>query len=247
MNLVSGSKIIIMIKAKIKTMLLTLSGDFRHLRYKKFSFKKQWYGNGYGGFYVVPQYLNEHSIIYSFGIGEDISFDKELILRHNCLVYGFDPTPKSIKWIRDQQQSLSNNFVFCEYGIGIKSGKENFFLPKNTSHVSGSFINQINVNEMETIEVYLKSFKDITSEFGHQTIDILKMDIEGAEYLVLDDILNSDIQINQILIEFHDRFFADGRDRTIAAINKLNVSGFELYGVSDTYEEISFINRKILP
>jgi hypothetical protein len=31
--------------------------------------KNVWYGNNYGGFYVYPDVLNEHSIIYSFGIG----------------------------------------------------------------------------------------------------------------------------------------------------------------------------------
>ena len=32
------------------------------------------------------------------------------------------------------------------------------------------------------------------------------MDIEGAEYDVIDDILNSNIRIHQILVELHHRF-----------------------------------------
>ena len=43
-------------------------------------------------------------------------------------------------------------------------------------------------------------------------IDILKMDIEGAEYDVIDDIINSPVPIAQVLIEFHHRF-PNHRDR----------------------------------
>lgn len=50
--------------------------------------KKIWYGNGYGGFYVNPDLLNSSSIVYSIGIGEDISFDLDVIktIRALCLV-----------------------------------------------------------------------------------------------------------------------------------------------------------------
>ena len=48
------------------------------------------------GFYLNPEFINEKSIIYSFGIGEDISFDLSLIKEFDCNVFGFDFTPKSI-------------------------------------------------------------------------------------------------------------------------------------------------------
>ena len=41
------------------------------------------------------------------------------------------------------------------------------------------------------------------SDLHHQQIDLLKLDIEGSEYRVLDEILESQI-------EFHDRFYDDG-------------------------------------
>jgi hypothetical protein len=44
----------------------------------------EWYGNSYGGFYVYPEVLDKESIIYSFGISEDISFDLAFINKHNC-------------------------------------------------------------------------------------------------------------------------------------------------------------------
>jgi len=233
-----------MIKSKIKRLVLLLTGQFSHLA-KTVNINKKWYGNKYGGFYLCPEFLNKNSIVYSLGIGEDISFDLEVINQHNCQIFGFDPTPKSINWIKNHQ-SLPSKFKFFEYGIADRSGMIDFYLPKNTKYVSGSFIKQNNVNEKHKIEVEMKSWEDIVNTLGHKKIDVLKMDIEGAEYNVLDNILISSVLINQILIEFHDRFFEDGKLRTINAVKKLKEHGYEIYGISDTFEEVSFIKSTIL-
>ncbi|MDM8553314.1 FkbM family methyltransferase [Desulfococcaceae bacterium HSG7] len=230
------------IKSKIRKFFLLSSGQFKYLRITV-SVNKKWYGNQYGGFYVCPDLLDQNSIVYSFGIGEDVSFDVLMIKNHNCRVFGFDPTPKSINWVKKQSDTLSSNFIFYEYGIGEKCGIVDFFLPKNNKHVSGSFVIQKYVDDNQTITVELKSFAVITDELGHNQIDVLKMDIEGGEYTVLEGILNSPIQINQILVEFHDRFFEDGKLKTINCINILHSYGYEIFAISDTFEEISFIYK----
>ena len=233
------------LKAKMKKIILLISGRFNHLK-TGIEVTKTWYGNAYGGFFIAPESLNDKSVVYSFGIGEDISFDKAIILNHNCSVFGFDPTPKSINWIKDQQKTLPSRFTFLEYGIGDKSGFVNFYLPKNRQHVSGSLINQANVDEQQSISVEMKSLTDIASQLGHKKIDVLKMDIEGAEYRVLESVLKSDIPINQILVEFHERFFEDGKLRTINSINKMRDHGYEIFGISDSFDEVSFIRKNVM-
>lgn len=204
----------------------------------------KWYGSGYGGFFACPDLLNDNSIVYSFGIGEDISFDKSVLKEFNCSVYGFDPTPKSINWVKNQV--LPNRFKFYEYGIDIESRIVKFYLPKNTDYVSGSIIAHSNLDTDKSINVKMKSFQDIINELGHQKIDILKIDIEGAEFNVLESILETKIQIDQILIEFHERFLPNGKLKRKNAINLLHLKGFDLFAVSDTLEELSFIRRNNL-
>lgn len=233
-----------MIKSKIKRLIKLLTGQVRHLK-KTVNVNKKWYGNSYGGFYVCPEFLNQNSIIYSLGIGEDISFDMAVIENHNCRVFGFDPTPKSITWVK-QQQGLPAKFIFLEYGIADRSGLIDFYLPRNSEYVSGSFIKQNNVNDKQKISVEMKSWQDIVNSLGHKQIDVLKMDIEGAEYNIIDSVLESSVQINQILIEFHDRLFDDGKIKTMNAIKKLKDRGYEIFAVSDSFEEVSFINYKNL-
>lgn len=201
--------------------------------------KHEWYGNTYGGFYVHPDILHQDSIVYSFGIGGDISFDQAIIEKHNCQVFAFDPTPKSINWIKSQQ--LPSNFKFFEYGIDSKTGIRNFNLPKNHNYVSGSVLKHQNVDENNFVPVPMKCFTDITNELGHNHIDILKMDIEGSEYEIMESIVSSPVQIDQMLLERHERFFTDGKAKTAKLFTILKDHGYALFAVSDSLEELSFI------
>jgi Methyltransferase FkbM domain len=89
--------------------------------------------------------------------------------------------------------------------------------------------------------VAMRTFDEIVELLGHSHVDVLKMDIEGIEYDVLEGILNSKVKPNQLLIEFHDRFFPDGTLKTKRAIDALKSHGYGLFGVSDSLEELSFI------
>lgn len=229
-----------------RSLINTLKKQYKILSGKISSFKiehtcrHEWYGNSYGGFYVNPDLLHPDAIIYSFGIGQDTSFDEALIKKHNCHVFGYDPTPKSIAWIA-QRTDLSPKFHFQPIGLDNKTGIAHFNLPKNKEHVSGSIINHQNVDEHNMVEVQMKSITDIILENKHTHIDVLKMDIEGSEYFVIDSILNSAIEIKQILLEIHERFFDNGVEKTKLLLDSLHRHGYQIFGVSDTLEEISFI------
>ena len=217
--------------------------QFSHIK-KQINCNYQWYGNKYGGFYVNPNLIEENGIVYSFGIGEDITFDEAVIRNHNCNVFGFDPTPKSIEWCT--RQNLNENFNFYPFGIGKKSELATFNLPSNPDYVSGSLINHDNVNSENHVQVEIKSFEDIQKINNHQKIDVLKMDIEGSEYEVMDSILKNTIEITQIAVEFHERFFSDGKAKSKEFIKSMNENGYKIFAVSDSYEEVSFVNVKAL-
>ena len=55
-------------------------------------------GTNYGGWYVpLNMNLNENSIIYSGGVGEDMSFDLIMQQKYKSTIYLIDPTKKSYK------------------------------------------------------------------------------------------------------------------------------------------------------
>jgi FkbM family methyltransferase len=56
----------------------------------------------------------------------------------------------------------------------------------------------------------VRRLQTIFQSLGHKHVDVLKMDIEGSEYEVIDDLCDLHLRIDQVLVEFHHRFERDG-------------------------------------
>lgn len=195
-------------------------------------------GTEYGGWTIAPEYINKDSIVYSFGIGEDISFDLELINKFGVNVYAFDPTPKSINWVKSQNVPV--NFKMYEYGIADFDGVAQFNPPENPDHVSHTLLDRPSTSN-RAISVQVYTLQTIMKMLKHTHIDILKMDIEGAEYPVLRDLINQDIPIKQLLVEFHHSFDNISFKETKQTIELLNLKGYKIFDVSSSGLEYSFI------
>ena len=133
-----------------------------------------WIGNSYGGFFVNSDMLNSSSVVLSFGIGEDISFDMGLYNLGVRKIYLFDPTPKSITFVKDS--NIPDDIKFFNYGILNNDQYQKFYLPKNDDFVSASVIRHSNVKD-NFVNVQFKKLSTIIEELNIRNIDLLKMDI----------------------------------------------------------------------
>lgn len=203
-----------------------------------------YHGNqGYGGWAIPCDSLTTDSVVVDVGLGEDISFSESLIAQYGCHVNGFDPTPKSITYI---QKKSPQNFQLHELGVAGTNRIAKFFLPNNPEHVSGSISKSTHVGNQE-IDVNLISIDEVMKIIKKKRIDLLKIDIEGAEY----ELLNSDsfrknaTQIRILCIEFHHRWSEFGSKATIEAISTLKSLGFEcIWRARESNEEFTFINTR---
>lgn len=182
-------------------------------------------GTDYGGWYIpLDITLNENSIVYSGGVGEDISFDILLSEKYNPNIYLIDPTKRSNIHFNETLQYFNNKLLFTgniqkDYYDKIGNSKPNlnkffylntglwdkketlrFYKQENQSYVSQSLIPGMFGNEYDIINV--TTIKDLMVENNHTHIDLLKLDIEGAEINVLNKMFNDNIFPSYLCIEF---------------------------------------------
>lgn len=81
-------------------------------------------------------------------------------------------------------------------------------------------------------------------QLDHQRLDLLKLDIEGFEYDVIDDIITSAIRPRFILVEFHHSKYAIDKSRTMASVQKLRDYGYQIYWISDIGLEYGFVDQR---
>lgn len=196
-----------------------------------------------GGWWFHPDTLNSASIVYSFGIGDDVEFELCLIERFGLDVRAFDPTPSTVDWVAARQ--LPANFRFYPWAVAARNGFLRLY-PRRRRDGSRSKVMYTMVDDgasaTEAIDVPAMNVPSIAKRLGHVQIDLLKMDIEGAEYEVLDNLLQSPVKPRQLLVEFHHRFSGIGPKRTTAMIARLAQNGYRLIAVSGTGRELSFVH-----
>ena len=198
-------------------------------------------GNPYANWTFCPDTLDKDSVVYSFGVGEDISFDLHLMKRFNLQIHAFDPSPESVDWIGGQD--LPEGFHFYPYGLSSIDGQIAFAEPADPG-IHSLFATHAEEKAGQGLKQHIlpvHRLSTIIKELGHKRIDVLKMDIEGAEYEVIEDIISSPFPISQVLIEFHHRFQYIGVKRTRKAIFRMNQAGYKIFKVSPSGEEFSFM------
>lgn len=158
-------------------------------------------GTEYGGWVVPVSLLDKNSICYCVGCGEDISFDISLIERFGCDIFAFDPTPRAIEYVKKTAGNSSQYHLF-EIGLWDKEDELKFYVPKDSDHVSHSLLNLQQTEDY--ISVKVNRLKNIMQELGHSKIDLLKIDIEGAEYKVIETIVEDRLDITVICVEYDE-------------------------------------------
>jgi FkbM family methyltransferase len=183
--------------------------------------------------------INAKSVIYSFGIGTDVSFDLGLMERFGVTVHAFDPTPASIAWVTEHHSRP--DLIVHAYGLAHFNGTQQFYPPDNSDHISHTLVPKT-ASSAHAFEAEFKTLDAIMKELGHDRIDVLKMDIEGAEYEVVEDILRKKIFPQQLLVEYHHEMYPGLTTRqTVNSIKTLTNSGYQLFHVSRTLREFHFI------
>jgi len=198
------------------------------------------FGSDYGGWPVIVTMIRPDSIVYAVGVGTDATFDLALIDATGCTVHAFDPTPRSLAWVKSRE--WPKNWHFHALGVANRDEIRPFFEPLNPDHVSFSARPTASTSAATALPV--RRLATIMSDLGHSEIDLLKMDIEGFEYDVIDDLVDSGVRPTQLLVEFHHGMYGIEAECTLAATSRLRAAGYRLFSVSDNGREYGFLDHR---
>ena len=217
----------------IKRFRRIISGSDAYIR-PTIKIPNRYFGKIYRGYCVAIENLNEKSIVYSFGIGRDISFETELNSNIGCNISLFDPSPIAGKWL--QNIDLPSSITYYKYAISDYDGHTYMSQKKGTDNVNYS------LNKNKTGEkVSVRSLSSLMNEFGHKYVDVLKMDVEGEEFVILKDIVKNKIIVRQVVLELHHRFEEGSAELLHNTIQMMSDAGYGLFYVSLDGMDYSFI------
>jgi len=139
-------------------------------------------GTSYGGWTVPVELIEPSWVCYCVGAGGDISFDLELIRRYGVEVRTFDPVADYVESAQ-QQGAAEPRFSARQAAIATVDGPIRMQVTHDPQSRS---VSAAGLYESEDfIEVPGRTLPSLMAELGDERIDLLKLDIEGAEYEVL--------------------------------------------------------------
>lgn len=140
----------------------------------------------------------------SAGIGDDISFDLEM-LKLGFELIALDPLPRCAEFAKKSIPTSYNSLIISK-GLWDHSGHAKFFWPRDKSHDSFSITNLQNVPVTEFVSYQTLDIFDLfTSEPRLMDVNnyvYLKMDVEGAELSILNRMTEKNIEVNMLAVEF---------------------------------------------
>lgn len=189
--------------------------------------------------HIRPDLLNADSIVVSAGVGNDISFEKELVDYVGCRLLLMDPSPTSLRTM----SLASNQRPQIEFQAVALAGRDGTIELQAPLHAAeGSYwLGPSGQNQSSSATQFpSRSLSSLARERGWSRIDLLKIDIEASEYEVVEDLVHSGMQVGQLCIEFHHFMQGVPLTRTLRALEALRGLGLRFaYKTGSDYTLLS--------
>jgi hypothetical protein len=150
--------------------------------------------NNDGGYLIPKKTLNSCNKLYSFGLNDDYSFEKDFFKQTNAEVVCYDQSVNFKFFLKPFIFGhFSKLFQYLEYRF--------FFDGKKRKHIKKNIIPK-GIFKFD-YEVDSADINSIIKENPSNDI-FFKIDIEGSEYRILSQLIKHSSHISGLVIEFHD-------------------------------------------
>ena len=175
---------------------------------------------------------------------KDISFDKEIIRLKKCNIIGVDPTEKSCqKYIRETHRTT---FILFRKPLSHTTEKIKIYKNHNPEWVSESILRSHNMVSDDFYEAESTTLEELIKE--NPDVSLIKMDIEGSEYELIDNL--KELRVPQVCIEFHHFCSEKNLGRHKEVYLKMGELGYKRFlekpNSQQKYTELTFIHDEVV-
>jgi FkbM family methyltransferase len=139
--------------------------------------------------------LNESSVVLDLG-GYKGQFAADIYSRYCCRVFVFEPFSGFFNVLQERFRGNDQIHLF-DFGLGPADEFKTIFYQDDATSI---------FRETKNYErIHIKCFATFLAENGIDAVDLMKINIEGSEYDLLEHIISNDLQkrIRNIQVQFH--------------------------------------------
>jgi FkbM family methyltransferase len=178
-------------------------------------------GSAYGGWMIAPQLMGSEWLCYCVGAGGDVAFDLELIARWGATVRCFDAVEGFVDSALEQAGG-EPRLTAHHAAIATADGP----LRMQLSHDErSSSVSSAGLYESDRyVELPGRTISSLMRELGDERIDLLKLDVEGAEYEIVPALDLRSLGVKVFAVQLHH---TAGVARARALIEEVRRAGYE--------------------
>lgn len=194
-------------------------------------------------FEIFDYFINEDNVVFDLGCWHGIT---SLYLAHlSKKTYAIDPDPICFEELLknvDLNPTLGAKIPAHQIAISNKAEKMKLFARENYGASSSSILKR-NRDEKKTVEVNCMSLQEFINKENIPKVDFLKIDIEGAEFLILPYIKAFLEQTNYptLYISFHYHFLNENEYSKLIASKVITKTILKLESIFN----FSFLKNKL--
>ena len=207
-----------------------------------------------GGYVVDKKIVESTNFLITFGLGPDWSFELDFIKNNKQIkIYIYDYTVSSTPYLKEVWKYLRR---FLTFRAKYKDVSDRITYLKN--YLKFFRLSEVNFYpEKITYPMKNKIDTDIDKVFSRLPVDakvVLKSDIEGSEFEIIDEIMKHHSKIKMIIFEFHwmdinEKIFLESVKKLRHKFNIIHIHGNNHCGKLPTglpiALEMTFINKNI--
>jgi FkbM family methyltransferase len=162
----------------------------------------RWYRDGCEDTLRLEYPLTSESVVFDVG-GYRGDFTEKIAARYDSWVYVFEPVPAFFDLLVERFRSNPKVKIF-NFGLSKRDGVASIALSDNGSSVYR--------RADATASIQMRDIRSIVEELEVKRIDLIKINIEGGEYVLLSRMLEEDIlpMCQDLQIQFH-RFYPNAK------------------------------------